>query len=276
MNEVKYYATTKREYISLICDTFTIQTAPILRSYEWDYELGRKDIHSQKLTSQEVNVKFMAKREHLEKLRRAVDIDVINKTPGILHAGEWMKQSYITGIDVDKVTPHFIYGTLKVVLLSGAWYKIKKRNFTIGDSTSDNKDFLDYPFDYNYDYSNEEIDQELELDSTLPSDFKLYIYGGCVNPIIVIGENTYQVNTSIPAGSTLIVDSKAKTVVLRDEVGYEQNMFDNAERGEGKGKGRYIFEPIKPGLNKVAWDNSFGFDIEYYIEESELEWTMDY
>ncbi len=276
MNELIYVSGD--DIVSLTSDVFTVQTAPKVRSYEWSYELGRRNIYIPNRDARTVDVSFTATREELERLRHIADRDMYAESPGTLVAqDEWKQSAYITGIEVGNVTHHHIYGNMKVLLLDGYWSKTVVRSYTRGSSGGGTiLNGLDYPHDYKYDYTYNKTGRIIDTDSVIPCDFKMTIFGACINPSIIIGKNSYQVNTTVPAGAILVIDSRSKTVVLRDEAGYEQNMFDKAIRGDGKGKGEYIFEPIPAGESNLTWDNSFGFDIEFYITESEPPWTESY
>ncbi len=51
-----------------------------------------------------------------------MDADMANGKPGTLVAdGEWKASAYVTGSDVDEITPRLVTVTLTVVLLEGVW-----------------------------------------------------------------------------------------------------------------------------------------------------------
>ncbi len=268
MNELIYKS--RMDSVSLSATDFTVQTATSMRGYEWTYDLGRRAIYSPRRQARTVDVGFVAKREELEKLRHLADRDLYYEEAGKLIAQDiWEQSAYITGIGISSVNPINVYGTLKVLLLDGCWSKTEKRSFTKGSASSRGVSAgLDYPHDYKFDYAYNQSTQVLNTYSDIPCEFTLTIYGACVNPSIIIGKNTYQINATVPPNAVLIVDSREKTVILRDEHGFEQNVFNKAVRGEGKGKGSYIFEPLPAQESNVTWDNSFGFDVYFYVTES--------
>ncbi len=275
MDELTY--TSRDVTLSLINDKFTVQTANEARSYQWEYGLGRKNIYSPRRRTTTIDLRFSGERAELEKLRRYADRDISEETPGLFTAqGEWVQKGYIYGIKVEKVTPYEIYGTLKIILLEGAWYKTVVNSYTKNSANSSTAFGMDYPYDFLHDYGYADTVQLLDTGSYTRCDFKLTIFGDCINPVITIGKNEYRVNVTVAEGSLLIIDTREKTVTLRDNTGYEENVFNMAERGEGAGQGRYIFEPLAPGENPVVWDNSYGFDIEYYVAESEPPWVENF
>ncbi len=277
MNELTY-TSSDGHMISLVSEELSVQTASEIRGYEWEFGVGRKNIYAPRRNYTSQKVKFIAKREALEKLRKITDGDVVKEEAGTFTAhDEWTQKGYITGISVDNVSPYYIFGSFNVILLQGAWYKTVTASFTKNSKSSTIlSQGKDYPFDYKYDFSYNTTPQLLNTNSTLSCEFKLIIYGACVNPVITIGENAYRVNVRVPDDALLIVDTRDKTVVLRDDTGYTQNVFDKAVRGDGKGSKEYIFEPLPVGESIVSWDNSYGFDIEYYIEESCIPWIETY
>ncbi len=264
MNEIFYVSHTE-EY-SLSFDGFTVETATPIRSYKWAYDIGRHNIYAPRNEAIETSVKFTATHEELDKYKRIFDRDVYERTPGTLVVhGVWKQKVYITGIDISGVSPYQITGSLKVLLLDGYWTKTSHISFNnmYGNDDLGNITGYDFPYDTPFDFMGLDTESSIDTGNTIPCHFRLFIYGNCTNPTISIGNNIYQVNVSVPSESILIIDTKEKKVILRDNAGFEENVFGRAERGEGKGKGKYIFEPLATGKLAITWDNSFGFDIEY-------------
>lgn len=118
-----------------------------------------------------------------------------------------------------------------------------------------------YPYNYPTNYGTGGTLSLLHVDSPMGADAVIEIYGPASRPSISIGSNTYHVDVEVPEGSTLIIDGVAKTVEMHDAYGTVTNEFAHAERGEGAGKGSYIFEPITAGDNDVSWNKSFKFTV---------------
>ena len=134
--------------------------------------------------------------------------------------------------------------------------------------------FLDYPHNFSYDFSKIEAAGSIESSVLSPSDVHLVVYGPAVNPYIIVGDNKYQVNVTVPSGGYLTVDGRKKTIVLTLADGTEQNAFSYGVRGGGAGGGTYIFEKIQPGQQEVTYSGSFGFDLGWYEEEGEPPWSL--
>ena len=99
------------------------------------------------------------------------------------------------------------------------------------------------------------------------SNFKLRIYGACINPAIIIGDHTYKVNCTVNAGEYLTIDSTTKKIYVTGTDGTVTNVFSQRDRES------YIFEKIPVGMVTVAWGGGYGFDLILLEERSEPKWT---
>lgn len=133
---------------------------------------------------------------------------------------------------------------------------------------------LDYPHGYPHDYSESATSPDVESSVLTPSDVRIVVYGPAVNPYVIVGGNTYQVNVTVPSGGYLTIDGRDKTIVLTLADGTTRNEFAAGVRGSGLGGGSYIFEPLQPGIQDVTWDGSFGLDFGWYEEEGEPPWSQ--
>lgn len=134
--------------------------------------------------------------------------------------------------------------------------------------------YLDYPHNYPYDYQKTSSTESITPSVLTPSDVRLVIYGPAVNPYVIVGDNRYQVNVTVPAGGYLTVDGRDKSILLTLADGTVQNVFSSGVRGGGAGGGSYIFEQIPAGESEVTYDGSFGFDLGWYEEEGEPPWSQ--
>lgn len=131
---------------------------------------------------------------------------------------------------------------------------------------------LDYEHDYPFDYGGNGQTGEVSSGSVYPSDFLLRIYGPATNPYVIIGDNRYEVDITVPDGGLLVIDSAAGIVELTTVVGLKSNEFDNTPDASS-GSGEYIFEQIPTGLLPVSWDGTFGFDLLIYERRDERVWS---
>lgn len=126
----------------------------------------------------------------------------------------------------------------------------------------------DYPYDYSYDYVFDGAKKYLVNDHYTSCGFKMIIYGPCLNPAITIGENKYEVLTSIQEGEYLeILSAFHKRTINRISIdGKIINEFAN-RNGDP-------FRLISSGSNTVVWNGEFGFDVILYQERSEPKWNL--
>lgn len=274
MNKLEYQPGIKGKAIQMDGPVAFVGTAENLRGREWSYELGFRGLTSATRAAREVDVDFFTDYATADALRRVADADVMGRTPGILVAqNEWKQRAYILSSSPNSIHFGRLYATLNVALLDGAWWRLVSKSFVQQESTTA-YEYLDYPFDYPHDYAETPITPDVESSVLTPSDVRIVVYGPAVNPYVIVGGNTYQVNVTVPSGGYLTIDGRDKTIVLTLADGTTRNEFAAGVRGSGLGGGSYIFEPLQPGIQDVTWDGSFGLDFGWYEEEGEPPWSQ--
>lgn len=274
MNQLEYVPGIGGQSVQLDGPSSFVGIAENLRSREWEYDLGYRDLVSATRPAREVDVTFNADYATADDLRRVADADVTARTPGIFIAQqEWRQRGYILASDVNDIHYGRLSTELKVALLDGAWWRLVTRSF-MPSGSSGGDTYLDYPHDYPYDYEKTSSTESVTPSVLTPSDVRLVIYGPAVNPYVIVGGNRYQVNVTVPAGGYLTVDGRDKTINLTLADGTVQNVFSSGVRGGGAGGGSYIFEQIPAGESEVTYDGSFGFDLGWYEEEGEPPWNQ--
>lgn len=175
--------------------------------------------------------------------------------------GNWYCNCYIVA---SETVPHkdveaWTENNITILIPSGYWQREEEENFAVPSAPV--SDYLDYPYDYAYDYTPPaSTTQTWTTDSSFESDFEMRIHGPCVNPRVIINGYPYVVYTSVPDGSTLVVNSKNHTVVMGDA-----NLFD------ARNKSQSVFQKIPPGSLTVSWEG-FAFDLILFEERSEPKW----
>lgn len=198
--------------------------------------------------------------------RRIVVKDIIDHTPGRLYIGDQYLSCYISG---DIKTDAFMgvpiqVKNLTVVTDHPFWITDKKYEFKKGVEGK-GVGYLDFPFDTPFDLMGDEKGTgSITIEHYAACDFLLTIYGPCLNPRIVIGDNLYEVRTKLDGGEYLLIDSREGTVFRVRTNGTKVNEFDNRVTSPNS-----PFEKIQPRYNLVSWDGSFGFDLLLFIERSE-------
>lgn len=203
-------------------------------------------------------------------LHEIAEIDVEAEIPGKIFVGDYYTIGYITSSSKSEYLKKERYCNITLTLTSEdpKWYREETTSFDPAqfDAVGSGKG-TDYPYDYPYDYAISSFGQSIVCDSIRSSAFKLRIYGGAVNPTIMIGGHVYAINGSVGAGESLLIDSIAKTITLTTATGLKVNWFDKRSRDS------YIFAPIPAGENDIIWNGSFAFDLTVIEKRSEPKWT---
>ena len=147
------------------------------------------------------------------------------------------------------------------------WTKESKVSYGAVADMEAAQPFLDYPMDFPFDYFSDMKTKAVKNTGFVPSNFKIVIYGACLNPSVSIADHVYQVNCAVGEGEYLTIDSSAKKIYLTARDGTTSNRFNNRNRAS------YVFEKIPSGQNFVSWNGEFGFDIILLEERSEPKWT---
>ena len=275
MNQLEYIPGIGGQSVQMDGPESFVGIAENLRSREWSYNLGYRDIVSATRPAREIDTTFHADYATADQLRRVADADVMSATPGIFLAqNEWRQRGYILASQPNDIHYGRLSTELKIALLDGAWWRLVTKSFIPTGEESIDGEYLDFPHDYEHDYGNPGAAPYVESSTLTPSDVRIIVYGPATNPSIAVGGNTYQVNVTVPSGGYLIVDGREKTITLILANGTAQNAFPYGVRGSGQGSGTYIFEPLQPGSQEVTFSGDFGFDFGWYEEEGEPPWNQ--
>lgn len=272
-NQARYIA-SNGEVVELDGPTTWIGTAEQLLSDQWSYTLGYRDITGVTREAREIEVEaFFRNNEESNRLRRLRNMDVRNGTPGTIEAKGLIQRAYIVKSTPSVITRTHHREALTVVLLDGLWGEWFSEEFWPIETDQDTE-YLDLPTDVQFDVMPPSALNSLTNNSSIPAPFKMTIFGPCVNPYIVIGDNRYEIIANIPAGARVEINSQSfpRTITLISSAGDRTDLFSSGTRGSGEGSGEYIFEPLKPGYNSVSWPGGFGFDLEWYEQVEVPEW----
>ena len=223
------------------------ETLTGLRARVWDYSLASRGMTgiTRKAREATVTVKIHDSPATLDLLRRLADADMASGNPGTLVAdGEWEAKAWITKSEPQSITPTMVETQLTIVLADGVWRRPTMTHFTprYDSGTAD----LDYPYDYPHDFAGMALGAEIVNDTSIPQPVKLTIFGPCAQPYVIIGNNRYEVDVTVPSGSRLEIDGTGdvRTVTMVSGTGLVTNCFAQAVRGSGKDSGRYVFQPL--------------------------------
>ena len=98
-------------------------------------------------------------------------------------------------------------------------------------------------------------------------DCDILIYGPAESPYVMIGNNVYSVNVSVPDGQILQINTKLKQIWLYNENMQPSNVFDLRNK-------RYnTFQKVPAGYNRVVWNGTYKIAITLLEEWDEPIWT---
>lgn len=245
-----------------------------LHDYEWTVTTKNDKIAAltRTVSKRQLPVKISCQTEEegiaaRNRLFEVAEKDVFAMEHGKLYCGDYYLKCFVTKSQKSNYQAHkrIMDANLTITTDYPYWVKETKTVFSLHSATFGSG--RDYPYDYPFDYYSNLQNQPVANTSFMPSNFKLIIYGPCVNPSVSIAGHTYKVNCTVGEGEYLTIDSTTKKIYLTGNGGTVTNKFNDRNRDS------YVFEKIPSGSHVVAWDGSFGFDVIILEERSEPKWT---
>ena len=204
----------------------------------------------------------------IDRLHNVLEYDLCTLTPGKLWINDRYVRCFATAsvktIDRDWSTYTVVGLTLK--LISPAWVKeepVTVLPVTTATDTADKKYLGKYP----YKYSEGGSVARFVNDTAAPAPMILKIFGACDNPSVYIGENEYSVNTSISAGSYVVIDQRDKSIYRVGQSGTRSNIFNLRK----KSVDNFLYAPS--GSLTVSCSGQFACEVTFLTQRSEPEWT---
>ena len=200
------------------------------------------------------------------------DYDVRNGIPGRFYYGEHYLNAFVIANKYETVTRNSLVAEYTILPHStpqrpACWIKDHKLEASKIGSTVLDTGFLKYPHGYPYTYSPLTAVNTVNNPSLSPSGFQMIIYGPVEQPCVTIGGHDYHVDCDVAPGELLIIDSTVPSIILRKNLGQEEDLFSKRDKppyGD-------TFRKIQPGLSSVVY-SGFRFDLTFYEERSEPEW----
>lgn len=268
------YVNCKGESFDLMGDSAYYSECPI-RDYEWAYDvsIGKVTRFYRDLREVEVPVTVTGPPEERDRMVDVFESDVADRTPGTLVSGGWSIRCFVVASEKPEswASRRSMAFVLRLLLVDESWTRELTVPFSPVRSPSGYK-YLDFPIGFPFDLSPNRKAERVENPFRSASEFRLTVYGPAVNPYVMVGGNRYQVNVAVGDGGVLVIDSRARSCLLRSVGGEERNVFGKRLKG-GSLSDSYAFKKIPPGVSSVSWDNGFGFDLTIYGERSEPPWT---
>ena len=199
--------------------------------------------------------------------------DILSKSQGKLYKGDYYLNCYVISSVKSKwfLTERYMENTITIISDRSDWVSEKKFEFLKSSESVklEMDDLKKYPYKYGYYYKNQISSGTILNASVNTSDFVLRMYGPITNPLVMIGEHTYQLNISVNQGEYVEIDSEKKTIYLIHSNGRKESIYWSAS------KESYIFQPIEKGIQTISWNGSFAFNLILKSKRSEPLWKLN-
>lgn len=246
-----------------------------LHDFEWNVTKRDNRIGSlnAKITKKKLPVKIICETEEKgiqarNRLFEVAEKDALAMQYGKIVVGNYYMRCFVTKSKKKDylTTRRYMKAELTITTDYPYWIKETTSIFRkLGEGGGGVKQ-LDFPYDHPFDYMGEAANENLINTALTDTNFKMIIYGVCIDPAIYIAGHCYQVNCTVGAGEYLTIDSVTKKIFITDIKGQVINKFNERSRES------YIFQKIPPGNNNIAWEGSFGVDVVLLEERSEPVW----
>lgn len=205
--------------------------------------------------------------EKRNKLFEVAEKDVLAKKHGRIIIGDYYLKCFVTASKKTGYLQSKRQMTVTLTISTDFPYWIKETVTTFGYGGGAAGKNLDFNNDFPYDYASELDSKPLNNTGFVPCNFRMNVYGPCVNPKVTIAGHDYEVSASLEANEYLTIDSISKTIVLTHTDGSTTNCFNL------RNKESYIFEKMPVGMSNVTTNTQFKFDITLLEERGEPKWT---
>lgn len=265
------YVNSNLQEINLNSEPYKLLVSDLL-DYNWEVISSNNKIQGfgysvkeKKISIDISHTRNFDARKNMNILTDLFEKDIMNGVPGRLYIDDQYMNCYIkSSKKANWETDQIILCEYGMITDYPFWTKESVHIFKSSEISSTNN--KRYPGRYGYRYANGLNNASINNSHYVESNFKLLIYGKCINPTVIIGGNIYKVHTLIEEGERLEINTKDKTVIKIKNNGDKENLFNS------RNKENYIFQKISSGLNSVNWNGDFDFDIVLYEERSEPKW----
>ena len=159
----------------------------------------------------------------------------------------------------------YVYSEVEITFQAPAleWIREVKKSFFPQEEKASISG-MDFPFDFSFDFAADKRGvEQWDVEHITSSDFRMTIFGPCINPRILINGYPYEVIATLEKNEYMVIDSIEQTVTKYMENGTAVNMFDY------RGYDYSVFEKISSGLLTLNWSGDFGFDLILFLKRRE-------
>lgn len=273
--EVKYISSNKKEY-DLISDKVMV-TSGNFHSYSWEPQKTEKKYGDRvydftkesKTYKMTITVRGTLEQRKIliDEMRDSFERDIFGKTPGTFVYGEWKIKAYLISSDtqVSDVLNCWTAMEVEIYCPYPFWIRTEEKHFFAHDA--DIQTDLEYPYDYPHDYYVSLTSDNITNESPEECDLKIVIFGRVINPLINIGDQTYEIETEVEDEEYLTINTETKKILLTKKDGSTENCF------YARVPRVNFFRGLPTGKHLISWSGEFGFDITILHKRSEPRWS---
>ena len=242
-----------------------------LRDYEWGIKTKNDKITGfyKGVVKKTIPFVFCVDEHEADEIKNRFyehfEIDVLQKRKGYFeingykyycYAVKSVKSNYL----IDK---RLLYVNVGIATDDSYW--IKETPYTADFSTSSSRTVTKYPFTYSFTYSAPKS-VNIVNDTFTDTDAIIRIYGQCTNPIINIGDNTYQLYVTLNTGEYAEIDTFKRTITKYSVDGVCSNIFND------RNKLHDTFRKIPQGSFDITTIGVEKVDVVLIDRRSEPKW----
>lgn len=242
-----------------------------LRDYEWSYETSNNLItsFSKGIVSKSIPFIFHCTESKANEIKNRFyehfEYDVMKKSYGYFELNGYKYYCYLTKSAKSNYNIRNRYLELSIDIVTDKPYWIRENTKTINFGKQKSTDTLIYPFTYPFTYTGMNS-ANFSNDNFVESDAIIRIYGYCINPLLSINDNIYQVNTTVEEGEYVEIDTENRTVFKYSKYGSKTNIFNS------RNKNYDIFRKIPSGSWIVGSNDEIMVDIVVFEKRGEPKW----
>lgn len=244
-----------------------------LRDYEWEVEAENNSIKGFKRGIAKKTIPFIfavdeaQAKEIKNKFYEHFDVDVLTHREGHFNINGYKYHCYVTkSVKSDYLIAE---GHLKISIETTSdkayWYKEKTTTVDFKAAAGETN-ALRYPFTYPFTYRGSNSVNVIN-EAFFESDAIIRVYGEAINPLVMVGDNVYQVNDAISEKEYIEINTSERTIYKFSVYGDKTNIF------EKRNKQYDIFKRVPSGSNIVSANGLFKVDIVLMDKRSEPKWT---
>jgi hypothetical protein len=242
-----------------------------LRDYQWSYTSNNNKITSfyKGIVKKSIPFIFYVNEAKAEQIKNQFyehfDYDVLTQQKGYFEINGYKYYCFAT----KSAKSNYLYSNrelnIKLEVTTDEPFWIKQTTKSINFGVQGESDTLLYTFAYPFTYTNMNSANILN-DNFVQSNAIIRIYGYCINPLVSINDNIYQVNTTLESGEYLEIDTENKSIFKYSSVGDKTNLFND------RNKSYDVFKPLDNGTLIVGANDAFKVDIVLIEKRGEPKW----